>query len=418
MKRFLFALAVTALAVSCNKEDKTVYAEFGQKFYTIYANGSLQIDIHLSRASSIPISIPVLTSGTADIGADFNISGQEVTFQPGETKSYLTIDNLALTANKSISLLLGNGEGYELGTNYSTFISQDEQEALVYSFMEKEAVLLESYIATIVLTGTVSKSDFKATEMLSIPLVADGEGADEIIVGNVTIAPGENKGMARISLKKADFSGNSIARLRVAPEASRYIPTTDETCDLLLQIRGLQTPDRFLGKWSFDHIYDLETIELFAMEDEVDLSGFLENEGFTMEFKDIDGNVTLTTSRNSDYSAYFLESSPIQLTTPKNYASDGILTGKYTVQESNMYIYSELSDGQQVWTYYSIIANKKFSKTEIETSPCVIAFRLTLNGDLQMQFREYDLSRFKDGAWGSSFDGELFGFASLFKKAE
>ena len=65
-------------------------------------------------------------------------------------------------------------------------VSPDMQEALVYSVSVARGYALESYIATINVTGTVSGKDFKAIEDITIPLVLSGDGA-----ANLTFVPEE-----------------------------------------------------------------------------------------------------------------------------------------------------------------------------------------------------------------------------------
>ena len=85
-----------------------------------------------------------------------------------------------------------------------------------------------------------------------------------------------------------------------------------------------------------------------------------------------------------------------------------------------MFEAEETGAKSQVWTYYKIDANRAFSKTQKAVSNSVIAFRLTEQGGLDMQFRDYDTPPFGTVYWWDpqSFDADMFGFASLFKKAE
>lgn len=418
MKKYLVLLCTLAVLVTaCKKENgnRLPTVNFSQTFLNIYKEASLDVKVRLDRPAGTALSIPIITSGDAVIDRDFSLSSHYAEFAADDTETIITVTDLGLTPGKNITLTLQSGPKWNIGAKSVTVISLDTQQRLIYSFEASEAVVLESYIANVTLTGVEDGNAFVAAEDLTIPLSVTGEGAAHIQAGEILVKAGESKGSATITLSDPNFSGSSAAILKVDGSAARYIP--GDKPEILLLIRGLQTPEKLLGKWTFDHIYDQETIELFAMEDEVDVSDFLENTGFELTFSD-DGNggVTLSATRGSDFSAFFLENSPIVLATPKNYAAGGILVGKYSVQESNMYIDDECNAGAQVWTYYSIRANRKFSKTETEEGDCVIAFRLTADNDLEMQFREFDLSRFEGTLWGSSFDAEMFGFASLFKK--
>lgn len=418
MKRILPILAVFALLlVSCKKEDKLPVAEFGQSFYSIYSHSSVQIDINLSKPASKAITIPVLTSGTADVGSDYGISASEVTIQPGETKGYLTIKDNNLTTEKSITLSLGMDDSYITGTKYMTVISLNDEESLVYSFKTSDAIVLESYTVSLSLTGTNSGSDFSATEDLTIPLVASGPGAEDIIAGPVIVKAGDKSGSASIQLKNLDFSGDKEAVLTVDPAAARYIP--GDLPEIALRVQGLQTPDKLIGSWTFDSVYDLEELELWFMELKDDPDELpTHNEGFTLTFAKEGNDIVLTPGDTGDFTKFFRKSK-VTLSTPVNMTSKGIKLGVHSTEESNMFI-SEVAEPYQQNTYYLLEkANLAFSADTEEIGSARIIFRITPAGDLCVEFREYNNADEFGMMWwdgGTMFDPDMFGFASLFKK--
>ena len=421
MKRFLFILAAVAAlaAVSCDKENKALTAEFYQNRYTIYAQSTLNVTVTLSHAASDEIKIPIMVSGDAVKNVDFTLSGDYAVFAPGETETVLTVTDLGLTPEKSITLTLGAAKGVKIGTKYVTIISLDDKETLIYAFEPSEAVMLESYTVTLTLTGTVSGKDFKATEDLTIPLSATGEGAADIIAGPVTVKAGESKGTASIQLRDLNFSGDKLASLTVDPAEGRYIPGDKEA--LTLRVRGLQTPDKLLGTWSFDSVYDLEELELWFMEYEDDPDELpTHNEGFTLTFAKEGNDVVLTPGTTGDFTKFFRKAK-VTLSTPVNMTAGGIKLGAHSTQENNMFI-AEAGEPYQQNTYYLLDkANLAFSADTEEIGSARIIFRITPAGDLCVEFREYTNADEFGAMWwdgGAKLDPDMFGFASLFKKVE
>ena len=420
MKRILLAIAAAAiLFVSCDKKEKTPTAEFGQNFYTVYAQSEIQIDIVLSQAATQAINIPVLTSGTAIPGIDFEITQTSIAIHRGETQGSFTLRDLGLTADKSVTLTLGSGSGFNVGTKYVTVVSLDSKERLIYSFQSTEAVVLESYIVTLALSGTESGDAFQATEVLQIPLCATGNGASRIKISPVQVNAGQNKGTAVISLADNAFSGTALCELTVDPSAKRYLP--GELPTLLLQVRGLQTPEKLLGTWKFSHIYDLEDVELFFLGEDDDPEKLpTQNENFTLTFTKAGNDMIVTPGGTGDFLKFF-RPSKVSLTTPKHLVAGGFLLGNYSTEEANMFIAAEAETYQQNTYYLLERANLAFSADKEETGSAIVVFRITPDGDLCVEFREYNnADKFGPTWWGEGdkFDPEMFGFATLVKKAE
>jgi hypothetical protein len=420
----LFAFAAILL-VSCNKDDKLPVAEFGQSFYSIYSHSSIQIDINLSKPASRTITIPVLTSGTADIGTDYGMSSSEVTIQPGETKGCLTIMDYGLTPDKSITLSFSSFTGYKAGTKYVAVIALDAEEELIYNFTTTGSALHEKVTATLTLEGVHSGTNFRAPEELEIPIVLTGNESGYVVPAADKFVIAKGASSAKMDFTPADNIPRDLpgdVRVVLSVSGSRFHPGDRGTYTIKVE-SGIQVPARLVGKWVFDHIYDKDELELWFDEGKEDLTLLpLSNKDFTLEFSEDEetGVVTLTPGKTGDFAAYFTETTPIILTTPKNYSSEGIVLGKYTVQEINMFEAEETGAKSQVWTYYKIDANRAFSKTQKAVGNSVIAFRLTEQGGLDMQFRDYDTPPFGTVYWWDpqSFDADLFAFASLFKKAE
>ena len=420
MRKLIWMIAAAAaLLVSCNKEASLPTAEFGQNFYTVYARSTTDVTVSLSSPAASEVNVPIIASGDAVKGTDFTLSSDYAVFAAGEKETVITVTDLGLTADKSVTLTLGAGSGYQIGTKYVTIVSLDEKESLIYSFKTADAVLLESYVVTLSLSGTTSGDDFKATEDLTIPLTLSGDGASALSVGSVTVKAGESEGTGTISLKDAGFSGNTVAVVTVDPEAARYLP--GETSSVLLQVRGLQTPDKLLGSWTFDKVYDLEEMELWFAEMEDDPEALpTHNNGFTLTFAKEGGDVVVTPSGEGDFN-HFFRKSKVSLAEPVNMVAGGIKLGKYSTEEGNMFISEEAETYQQNTYYLLETANLAFSPLSEELGSAHIVFRITPDGDLCTEFREYkNADEFGMMWWdgGTKFDPDMFGFASLFKKTK
>ena len=425
MKRFLCILAAAAaFAASCSKEGKLITAEFGQTFYTIYSHGTLDVPVTLDKAATQEVKIPLMVSGDAVKNVDFSLSSDYAVFAPGKTETVITVTDLDLTPSKSITLTLDAASGIKIGTKYVTIISLDAEEKLICNFTTSGGTLYEKLSATLTVEGVTSGKNYRAPEYLHIPvkLVGNEDGYAKVDAEEFIIPKGASS--ATLDIFPADNIPEDLPsdiKVIIKPDGERFIQGDTGTYTIKIE-SGIQVPARLAGKWVFDHIYDQEELELWFEDGMEDMTLFpFKNEGFTLEFAEAeDGTVTLTPGTTGDYAAYFTETTPIVLTTPKNYASGGIVLGKYTVQEINMFEAEETGAKSQVWTYYQITANRAFSKDKKTVGNSVIAFRLTEKGGLDMQFRDYDTPPFGTVTWWDpeKFDPDMFGFATLFKKAE
>ena len=269
IKRILTIIAATAAAissVSCSEDAKPT-VEFGKSLYTIYSHGEADVKIYLSEPAPATLSVPLILAGNAEEGTDYTISSKTVSIAAGETEGTVTVSDISLSEEKQISLSFTAPSGYIAGVRNVAVVAPDAQEALVYSFQYQKADVLEGYVARINITGAVSGRDVVTSEDIAIPISVSGEGSGDIVfmpesktqplVSPCAILPaGETS--ATIRFKAADgFSGSSAVLLSVdTDQAPRFIPGDNE--GMILNIKGLQTPDKLIGTWAFKEIYDLE----------------------------------------------------------------------------------------------------------------------------------------------------------------
>lgn len=450
-KKFMtfVTVAVAALSLaSCEKEGgkETPVLEFEKILYTVYDKGTVDVVIKSNVAVAENVTIPVTFSGEAEKGVDYKIVARDdkgneiaaedvVTIEAGKTAGAITVKNISLSEKKQISVSFAVPEGYTAGTKKTAVVAPDSQEALVYSFQMARGYALESFVTTIKVTGTVSGTDFKAAEDITIPLSLTGEGASVLqFVEEKKTEGGETEGGAdtrsiaapakgpyavlkagqtsatvKFTVPKG-YSGDKEALLTVDSDAdSRFIEGGDNEF-VSIAVRGLQTPDKLVGTWKFSRMYtdDEDGLE-YWYEDDLENCP-IHNDGFRLTFsKNDDGVVTVKPEGSGDFNNFFREST-ITLTEPMNLTADGVLLGSTTAFEGSLFV-----NKYHFNTYYKLSkANRAFSAKKEALGEAVIVLCLDDDG-LTVEFRDYDKPEFGE-YWWDGFDPDMFGFPSLFVK--
>ena len=447
-KKFMtfVTVAVAALSLaSCEKEGgkETPVLEFEKILYTVYDKGTVDVVIKSNVAVAEDVTIPVTFSGEAEKGVDYKIVARDdegneiaaedvVTIEAGKTAGAITVKNISLSEKKQISVSFAVPEGYAAGTKKTAVVAPDSQEALVYSFQMARGYALESFVTTIKVTGTVSGTDFKAAEDITIPLSLTGEGAsvlqfvEEGADTKSIAAPakgpyavlkaGQNSATVKFTVPEG-YSGDKEALLAVDSDADSRFIEGGATETVSIAVRGLQTPDKLVGTWKFSKVFDKATIiELWAdpdllATDESELP--IHNEGFTLTFtKEDDGSVKLTPGGTGDFTKFF-RTAIVTLGEPVNQTKPSIILGKHTSYDSNMFIQNDPDGtGYQFDTYYKLSSVNRAFSADVETlGESTIIFNLTDNG-LVVEFRDYE-DEFVEIL---GFDPDFNSFPSLFVK--
>lgn len=446
-KKFMtfVTVAVAALSLaSCEKEGgkETPVLEFEKILYTVYDKGTVDVVIKSNVAVAEDVTIPVTFSGEAEKGVDYKIVARDdkgneiaaedvVTIEAGKTAGAITVKNISLSEKKQISVSFAVPEGYAAGTKKTAVVAPDSQEALVYSFQMARGYALESFVTTIKVTGTVSGTDFKAAEDITIPLSLTGEGASVLQFVEegadtrsfaapakgpyAVLKAGQNSATVKFTVPEG-YSGDKEALLAVDSDADSRFIEGGATETVSIAVRGLQTPDKLVGTWKFSKVFSTEElvsnwVELFEIdESEVPCK----NDGFTLTFKkEDDGSVKLSPSGNGDFANFFREAT-VTLGAPINQTKPSIVLGKHTSLDCNMFIQAD-PDGTpyQYDTYYKLSsANRAFSAESESLGEATIIFNLTDKG-LVVEFRDYD-GDYVDLYGG--FDPDFFSIPSLFVK--
>lgn len=446
-KKFMtfVTVAVAALSLaSCEKEGgkETPVLEFEKILYTVYDKGTVDVVIKSNVAVAENVTIPVTFSGEAEKGVDYKIVARDdkgnesaaedvVTIEAGKTAGAITVKNISLSEKKQISVSFAVPEGYAAGTKKTAVVAPDSQEALVYSFQMARGYALESFVTTIKVTGTVSGTDFKAAEDITIPLSLTGEGASVLQFveegadtrsiaapakgSYAVLKAGQTSATVKFTVPEG-YSGDKEALLAVDSDADSRFIEGGATETVSIAVRGLQTPDKLVGTWKFSKVFSEEElvsnwVELFEIdESEVPCK----NDGFTITFtKEADGSVKLSPAGNGDFANFFREAT-VTLGAPINQTKPSIVLGKYTSLDCNMFIQADPDGaGYQYDTYYKLSsANRAFSAEAESLGEATIIFNLTDKG-LVVEFRDYDGDYVE--LYGE-FDPDFFSIPSLFVK--
>ena len=447
-KKFMtfVTVAVAALSLaSCEKEGgkETPVLEFEKILYTVYDKGTVDVVIKSNVAVAEDVTIPVAFSGEAEKGVDYKIIARDdegneiaaedvVTIEAGKTAGAITVKNISLSEKKQISVSFAVPEGYAAGTKKTAVVAPDSQEALVYSFQMARGYALESFVTTIKVTGTVSGTDFKAAEDITIPLSLTGEGASVLQLVEegadtksiaapakgpyAVLKAGQNSATVKFTVPEG-YSADKEALLAVDSDAESRFIEGGATETVSIAVRGLQTPDKLVGTWKFSKVFDKATIiELWAdpdllATDESELP--IHNEGFTLTFtKEDDGSVKLTPGGTGDFTKFF-RTAIVTLGEPVNQTKPSIILGKHTSYDCNMFIQNDPDGtGYQFDTYYKLSSVNRAFSADVETlGESTIIFNLTDNG-LVVEFRDYE-DEFVEIL---GFDPDFNSFPSLFVK--
>lgn len=430
-KRILTFVAAAAAAVtisSCQKDDKPT-VEFEKSLYTAYAKRSVDVKVILSEPATENVSVMINSSG-ANAGTDFELTGVPVTIKAGETSGTFSVKNLNLTQASPLNLGIECPSGYDLGTKFVTIVAPDPEETLVYSFELTKADVLGSYVAKIKVTGVTSGDKLSLNDDVIIPLKITGEAAPYVVFDPATKATnktysgphavlkaGKSTATFKFSLKDGFKDGDKVGVTVDMDAAVRFIPGDNDSAEYTLYSANI--PEAILGTWTFSKVFAVdELMKWFADMEEEGVPSQLpvNNEGFTLTFtKDESGVVTVTPNDKGDFAGFFREATMIP-TKPINYSSEGKPMGKNAVSECTMFM---AYDGYEVHTnaYYRLsAANRAFSKDNEAIGEAVVVFTI-VDGDLTVEFRDYDTPPFGEGWWeDAKFDPDMFGFASLFTK--
>lgn len=440
MKRILtyfpIALVPVMMFMSCEKQpEKGTVVEFERNFYSLFSQKPLEIRATLSSPLDADLTLDLGFAGSATKGTDYEVSSETITFRAGETSSVITVSELTATdpeTSEEIGLMDGKdikisiiqpatGGDITLGNKSFAMISKSSEEVLVYSFSTDKAELMEKYTISVTLQNTDPNNDFAAPAEISVPLTftySDGLPESSVNTGSatITIPAGEDSGSLQIAF---DDNGSNGTLTVSVDNASRFIPGKNGS--VAIRVTGIPTASELCGKWDFSKVYALEELELWFMEMEDDPELLpTHNEGFSLVIGENGGKFSLKPEGTGDWMNYF-RNCTMTPAKPFNTTDEAILEGQYSTTEISMFgVFDPETPvtGHTQLAYYELSsANRAFSSETEDLGKGMIAIRLTEDGMLEVSLRDYDQPPFGE-MWWDGFDADMFGFTSLFEKAE
>lgn len=423
MKKILLSLLaiVAIIATSCEPEAVTV--EFAKNRLVLMADSPLEVEMKLSQSPAAELTIPVVISGSAIKGEEYEISAEQFVFAAGQSSAKVTITPINnLSADKEISLTIGTlAAGYQLGTNASAIVSVEKKEGIIYSFSATKADLLDTYNIELVLEGETTGEDFTVTKDMELPFLIGSkstavsgknfeiEGGKNVLV----VKAGTNKAIATIKAKDIEIGKEAIVEIIMDKEAlgARFIE--GDTPSILLTVKGILKFSSLVGTWKFKEMTEIEEWMMWAeeMEDDPQLMP-IHNDNYQISFTLTDGVLKLVPGAVKGDLGNLLREAVVTYSEPVNPDIDDLKTlGKYCTEECFMWT-SELIQ----LTYFSLDkGNRAFSADKETIGKIAVAMRFNEEGDLEFHLRDYDQPPFMFNWWGD-WDTEMFGFCYVMTK--
>jgi len=427
MKKLFTILTIAAaviLAVACNKDGSKIKMNFATSLYDLEELGSVEVVLKLSEPAPSSVEIPVRFSGSAVKDTDYSVSSDKFTFNAGTSSSSITVTDLGMEKKGTITFNISADGDYELGDKFITTVAFPGIESIITNFDPVKADLIESLTVTLTLTGITSGNGFRAASDMKIPLQLTGAGADGVKLESeyITVPKGQNSGSVKLTLNEA-FVETLTEKVEAILEVDRSKAPRFNAGDngkVTISIRKPIEKSELVGTWKFAEIFDLEELELFfeEMEDDPTLLP-VNNDGFTLTFTQDEetGEIKLVPGTTGDFANFYREA-VVTKTAPKNTSTEAEILGDYTTLEVNMFEGEALGDGPFTYTYYALSnANRAFSADKETIGDSVIAVRFNKDGDLIIQFRDYDQPPFGENWWeDDKFDADMFAFCARYTK--
>ncbi len=162
------------------------------------------VEVRLSVASGLPVTVPITTSGTATVGVDWSIAASQVTVPAGLTSAILPltiIDDLLDEPNETIVLTLGVPTNATLGaitTQTVTLLDNDDAPTVSFATANSSADENSGGVSLSLVLSAVSAFE------VSVPIVLGGTATSGIdytsAPATVVIPSGQTQGLVTVTL--------------------------------------------------------------------------------------------------------------------------------------------------------------------------------------------------------------------------
>lgn len=417
MKRTIAILAAAVVcAAACTKLGIPTI-EFASLTGNIYLGTvSTPVEIKTNLASESDATASVRISYIGSSLKELASVEQSVTVPAGETSVTMDVPNRPeeLAEDEIVTSIkltfTALPAGYVPGAKAICLLSPSTSEALICSFAYEEADLIESLRVKVSISGSLSGKDWTANGDMSIPVEFSGEGSKYISSnGLVEVLSGENSGTLEIKAKEGIHDLNAPLGISLAGEG--VIAGDVET--MLVTVRGIPTIETLGGEWKFVEIVNKEDLE-YCYEDVLELCP-IHNEGFSLSFSSKDGGIVLSPSATGDFANYYRECS-ISNCEPKNMVAKGVVLGRCSSEEENMFVMPIYSRPTQEIYYKLPSVNRSFDNSAESLGEGVISLSFLSDDEIIVSIHDYDEPGFALWWEDGKFDAEMLGFASLFRR--
>ena len=250
MRRSIILLTALLAAAACRQAEDTRYfapaVQFGSDRYAVNAgDGSLDIDLHLSRPASQALHIGLNVSSSLEEGVQYRVASRTVDIAPGQQDATVHVDLLddeIWVESAWIDLLLKPGERYTLDPEKNCSTRVDVSKAIsipIFRLVAPEApVVTNPYLAE-TLRFQLEADRATSADLEVVLGFGDLElGKDYRIAGSETagfIYPaGARSRTFEVEILKKDLSGyDREALLSVLPQKGSYSVDPDKAAEAL-----------------------------------------------------------------------------------------------------------------------------------------------------------------------------------------
>lgn len=427
MKKILFAIALSLLAVACEKEEDALSVQFDKKNYVMSAEEAVNIKIVASQVPATDLEIPVQIGGNAVLDEDYTISSRTVVIRQGTASAELTLTPKYNTKeNLKVTLSLEAGTGYVLGNVPVAEVAVSPKEVMLWSFKQAAGEITNELEIELTLAGKKSGVDFVASSDIKLPFTISATstaklGEDFTIKDDAkefVIKKGEKSGKITV------VANETAEKPVIAPSAIFTITPAEEyrfeagvNAEFVLYFQGTFSFTDLIGKWQYDSYPLLEDpncdywlLEMMIMDSGDKAEDFPSHntKEDVLEFKVLDGADMLCPALTGDLKKFFREAE---------------ITSIMPI-EYNFYYYGT----DPKWTCYELTlskANKLFSGTAEQLGEAKIIISLREEGKLlDVVVRDYVPTDFLNNMYtydnGSihEYQPELWDQYFVFKKVE
>lgn len=263
------AICLPAIMTSCKSDDDTpALPKVGMAAtHVSIATDPIDLYVQISEPAASAITVPFHCSGDATEGTDYTLSAKQFVIAAGETAGKITLSRPEKNIgdnNKTLTVNLDNGTGYELNLNNYTQVTLLGKSGYIVSFMNTNAKLAEEdefSFEIFDMKGDEYSSETSETFQIEVDpylsTAVEGEHFSFPAGKTVTVGAKKNQGTFKIKILKAE-ADKDIVVVRIADKpgfAAGPNPTME------IKLAGLEN---FSGTWAFKEFVNIDLFQLYG----------------------------------------------------------------------------------------------------------------------------------------------------------